>query len=142
MSIQLFTKTVKQNESLSYDDMIQAAELVFNEETPQEDIAAFLVALSEKGETTEEIAALATVMKANATSVPVPNGAYIDNCGTGGDGLKASTLVQQQHSFLLQIMFPLQNMATAKFQVLQAVQTCCKHWASIQTLLLMILLIC
>ncbi|MFP3916779.1 anthranilate phosphoribosyltransferase [Lysinibacillus telephonicus] len=89
MSIQLFTKTVKQNESLSYDAMIQAAELVFNEETPQEDIAAFLVALSEKGETTEEIAALATVMKANATSVPVPNGAYIDNCGTGGDGLKS-----------------------------------------------------
>lgn len=89
MSIQLFTKTVKQNESLSYDDMLQAAELVFTEETPQEDIAAFLVALSEKGETTEEIAALATVMKANATSVPVPNGDYIDNCGTGGDGLKS-----------------------------------------------------
>ncbi len=89
MSIQLFTNQVKENENLAYDDMLQAAELVFNEETPKDDIAAFLVALSEKGETTEEIAALATVMKANAVSVPAPEGNYLDNCGTGGDGLKS-----------------------------------------------------
>jgi anthranilate phosphoribosyltransferase len=89
MSIQLFTNQVQANESLTYREMLQAAELVFNEETPKEDIAALLVALSEKGETTEEIAALATVMKANAISVPVPDGAYLDNCGTGGDGLKS-----------------------------------------------------
>ncbi|CAM5193337.1 Anthranilate phosphoribosyltransferase OS=Ureibacillus acetophenoni OX=614649 GN=trpD PE=3 SV=1 [Ureibacillus acetophenoni] len=68
--------------------MVQAVEFVFNEETPKDDISDFLVALSKKGETSQEIAALATVMKSNAIQVPVPEGTYIDNCGTGGDGLK------------------------------------------------------
>lgn len=89
MSIQSFTNRVKQNENLSYEDMIQACELVFNEETPKEDIANFLIALSAKGETANEIAALATVMKSHALSVPVPDGKYLDNCGTGGDGLNS-----------------------------------------------------
>lgn len=88
MELQTFTKRVQQKENLPYDDMIQAAEIIFNEDTPKEDIAEFLIALHEKGETSEEIAALAIVMKSNAVRIPVREGTYIDNCGTGGDGLK------------------------------------------------------
>ena len=88
MNIQFFTNQVKQNENLAFEEMINACELVFNEETPKEDIKDFLLALSSKGETADEIAALATVMKSHALTVPVPEGKYIDNCGTGGDGLK------------------------------------------------------
>ncbi|MFJ8234803.1 anthranilate phosphoribosyltransferase [Ureibacillus sp. NPDC094379] len=88
MNIQFFTNQVKQNENLAFEEMVNACELVFNEETPKEDIKDFLLALSSKGETADEIAALATVMKSHALTVPVPEGKYIDNCGTGGDGLK------------------------------------------------------
>ncbi|KGR80226.1 anthranilate phosphoribosyltransferase [Ureibacillus manganicus] len=89
MSILEFTKRVRNDQDLPFEEMIQAVELVFNEETPKDDIADFLIALSKKGETAQEIAALATVMKSNAITVPVPEGSYIDNCGTGGDGLKS-----------------------------------------------------
>mgnify|MGYP001401622131 CR=1 FL=1 len=88
MNIQDFTKRVQQKENLPYDDMVQAVELIFNEETPKEDIADFLVALNKKGETAQEVAALSIVMKENALNVPVPKATYLDNCGTGGDGLK------------------------------------------------------
>lgn len=89
MTLQPFITRVNNNEHLSFDDMLQAAKLVFNETTPKDEIAQFLVALSQKGETAEEIAALATVMKANSLNVAVPEGVYMDNCGTGGDGLKS-----------------------------------------------------
>ena len=88
MNIQLMTKQVKKQINLNFDEMLEAAEIIFDEATPKEDIADFLIALSEKGETTEEIAALATVMKSHSLEIPFPEGKYIDICGTGGDGLK------------------------------------------------------
>nr|WP_106783396.1 anthranilate phosphoribosyltransferase [Lysinibacillus timonensis] len=89
MSIQIFTNRVSKGENLPYEDMVQAVEYVFNEDTPKDEIADFLIGLSAKGETAEEIAALATVMKSNAIEISVPEGTYLDNCGTGGDGLKS-----------------------------------------------------
>ena len=89
MTIHFFTRHVKENENLSYEEMLQAAELIFNEETPKEAIAELLIALSKKGETTDEIAALATVMKSYALPLDLPEGNYLDNCGTGGDGLQS-----------------------------------------------------
>ncbi|MCS6803478.1 MAG: anthranilate phosphoribosyltransferase, partial [Chloroflexota bacterium] len=47
-------------------------------------IAAFVVALRMKGETTDEIAGLASVMRAKAERVPV-SAPVTDTCGTGGD---------------------------------------------------------
>ncbi len=49
-------------------------------------IAAFLVALRIKGETVEEIAAAAEVMRSLASQVPVSSPVTVDTCGTGGDG--------------------------------------------------------
>ena len=60
-----------------------------------EDIAAFLIALSERGETAAEIAGAARAMRARMIPVAAPAGA-IDVCGTGGDGfhtLNVSTAV-------------------------------------------------
>jgi len=47
-------------------------------------IAAFITALRMKGETSEEIFALASVMRKKAHQINAPKGA-IDLCGTGGD---------------------------------------------------------
>jgi len=60
-----------------------------------EAIAAFLVALSDRGETAPEIAGAARAMRARMIPITAPTGA-IDVCGTGGDGhhtLNVSTAV-------------------------------------------------
>jgi anthranilate phosphoribosyltransferase len=60
-----------------------------------EAIAAFLVALSDRGETASEIAGAARAMRARLIPVAAPANA-IDVCGTGGDGhhtLNVSTAV-------------------------------------------------
>jgi len=50
------------------------------------DIAAFLVALKMKGESPEEIAAMAKVMREYAVKIrPEVDGVLVDMCGTGGD---------------------------------------------------------
>lgn len=61
----------------------------------EETIADFLVALSERGETAEEIAGAARALRARLIPIVAPEGA-IDVCGTGGDGhhtLNVSTAV-------------------------------------------------
>jgi anthranilate phosphoribosyltransferase len=60
-----------------------------------EEVAAFLSALSDRGETMVEIAAAAQAMRDRLIPVDAPKGA-IDVCGTGGDGhhtLNVSTAV-------------------------------------------------
>ncbi|MCY4107508.1 MAG: anthranilate phosphoribosyltransferase, partial [Chloroflexi bacterium] len=46
---------------------------------------AFVAALSTRGETSEEIAGMATVMRGRARQVDAGDG-LVDTCGTGGDG--------------------------------------------------------
>lgn len=52
---------------------------------PPSVMAALLVALRMKGETAEEITALAQVMREKSTKIPVTGEQIIDTCGTGGD---------------------------------------------------------
>jgi anthranilate phosphoribosyltransferase len=49
-------------------------------------VGAFLAALRLKGETVEEIAGAAEVMRARADRVRVEHPVFVDTCGTGGDG--------------------------------------------------------
>lgn len=52
-------------------------------------IAAFLIALRIKGETVDEIAAAASVMRSLSTKVEIADNAHlVDTCGTGGDGIQ------------------------------------------------------
>lgn len=84
-----FIEKVEKNEHLQYEEMVIASRLMFDEATELQQIADFLVVLSKKGETANEVAALATVMKSFALKLNEPVGNYMDNCGTGGDGLKS-----------------------------------------------------
>ncbi len=64
-------------------------------QTSDEEIARFLVALSDRGETAAEIAGAARAMRARMIPIDAPANA-IDVCGTGGDGhhtLNVSTAV-------------------------------------------------
>lgn len=63
-------------------------EIMAGEATPSQ-IGAFLTSLRMKGETVEEITALAMVMRDNAVRInPHVNGRMVDTCGAGGDRLK------------------------------------------------------
>ena len=89
MPLQQYTIRTQNGDHLSFDEMVLAAQLVFDEQTPLEHIEEFLLALSHKGETAFEIAGLASVMHSHAVQINAPEGLYIDNCGTGGDGLQS-----------------------------------------------------
>lgn len=68
---------------------------ILDAQVSDEAIAAFLVALSDRGETASEIAGAARAMRARMIPVRAPDNA-IDVCGTGGDGhhtLNVSTAV-------------------------------------------------
>jgi anthranilate phosphoribosyltransferase len=63
-------------------------EIMAGEATPSQ-IGAFLTSLRMKGETIDEITALALVMRENAVRIsPHVNGRIVDTCGTGGDRVK------------------------------------------------------
>jgi anthranilate phosphoribosyltransferase len=49
-------------------------------------VGAFLAALRLKGETVDEIAGAAEVMRARAERIHVGKDVFVDTCGTGGDG--------------------------------------------------------
>ena len=88
MQLNDYNAAVEAGHHLNLDEMIKAATILFQETTPLPDIERFLLALTQNGESAEEVAGLAKVMRAHAISLDVPEGLYIDNCGTGGDGLK------------------------------------------------------
>ncbi len=68
---------------------------ILDGETGDEEIARFLLAMTERSETAEEIAGAARALRARLIPVAAPEGA-VDCCGTGGDGhhtLNVSTAV-------------------------------------------------
>ncbi|MFA5308023.1 MAG: anthranilate phosphoribosyltransferase [Dehalococcoidales bacterium] len=74
-----------ENKDLTYEEAyFVMGEIMSGEATPVQ-IAAFLTALRIKGETPDEIAGLASVMRSRATPVKT-NGPALDIVGTGGDG--------------------------------------------------------
>ena len=71
-------------ESLAMADAIAVMREVMEGEATPAQLGAYLTALSLKGETPEELAGFATVMREKSLRVD-PGGPAIDTCGTGGD---------------------------------------------------------
>ena len=68
---------------------------ILDGEASEEEIARFLLAMTERSETSDEIAGAARALRARLIAVPAPDNA-VDCCGTGGDGhhtLNVSTAV-------------------------------------------------
>ncbi len=76
--------TATAGESLSMDDAVTVMREVMEGEVTPAQLGSYLTALSLKGETPEEIAGFATVMRDKSLRVAV-DGTAIDTCGTGGD---------------------------------------------------------
>lgn len=85
MDMQAAIKAVTENQDLSAQEMTSVMRLIMTGEATQSQIGGFLVGLRMKGETVDEIAAAASVMRELSTKVDVDKNHLVDTCGTGGD---------------------------------------------------------
>ncbi len=83
--MQLAIKAVTEKQDLSADEMSTAMRLIMTGEATPAQVGGFLIGLRMKGETIDEIAAAAAVMRELASKVEVENNHLVDTCGTGGD---------------------------------------------------------
>ena len=78
-----------ERQDLTQDIMLAVMRQVMSGELTSAQIAALLIALRAKGETVDEIAAAAQVMRELSTKVNIQDTVHlIDTCGTGGDGIQ------------------------------------------------------
>ncbi|NOZ09621.1 MAG: anthranilate phosphoribosyltransferase [Gammaproteobacteria bacterium] len=85
MDMQTAIQTVVEKKDLSADDMRKVMRTIMSGEATPAQIGGFLVGLRMKGETIDEIAAAAEVMRELSTKVKVDGPHLVDTCGTGGD---------------------------------------------------------
>jgi anthranilate phosphoribosyltransferase len=85
MNMQEAIKAVTECQNLSSDDMTAVMRLIMTGEATPAQVGGFLIGLRMKGETAEEVAAAASVMRELATKVDVDRKHLVDTCGTGGD---------------------------------------------------------
>ena len=79
------TAALIDGKDLTYEQANAVINEIMNGETSQVQTAAFLTALSTKGETIEEITACAAAMRSHALPVQY-DGDLLEIVGTGGDG--------------------------------------------------------
>ena len=84
--IQQAIQNLIEQRDLSQDEARQVMEQIMSGEATDAQIGAFLIALRCKGETVDEIAGCAQVMRDKATPIQTSRAPVVDTCGTGGDG--------------------------------------------------------
>jgi len=86
MTIPQALETLLAGHDLSPRDMHKLMRTIMTGGATPAQIGAFLIALRAKGESVEEVAAAAEVLREMAVKVEVAGEHVIDTCGTGGDG--------------------------------------------------------
>ena len=88
MTIHEALLTILRGESLTADDAAGVMTIIMEGEATPAQMASLLTALRMKGETVEEIAGFARVMREKAVRIHPHCPVLVDTCGTGGDRLK------------------------------------------------------
>ena len=83
--MKIFIDKLKDKQDLSFDESKNAFEILMDGKASDDEIFDFLTLLSDKGETSDEIAGGVYVLRNKSKRVNVKH--CIDTCGTGGDGL-------------------------------------------------------
>lgn len=79
---------VSSGQNLSLDEMREAMGAIMAGNGDENQIAQFLTSLAQKGETVEEVAGAALVMREHMTPIRSSLPTLVDTCGTGGGGSK------------------------------------------------------
>lgn len=87
MDIQAAIRAVTENRDLTSDEMNGVMRTIMTGGATPAQIGGFLIGLRMKGETVQEVAAAARVMRDLATRVDVDLPHLVDTCGTGGDAV-------------------------------------------------------
>jgi anthranilate phosphoribosyltransferase len=96
MTIHSSIEKLRENQSLTREEAREVMEELLSGSVPDEQIVTLLVALRDKGETSEELVGFAGVMRERAAEILraagvtaaalAAEGPLLDTCGTGGDG--------------------------------------------------------
>jgi anthranilate phosphoribosyltransferase len=86
MNLTKLLEKLLQHQNLTPSEMREAMQFFMRGEASESQMAGFLCALRSKGETIDEIAAAAQVMRELATPIEITGEHIVDTCGTGGDG--------------------------------------------------------
>src|SRR5256886_7310280 len=87
--IREYIPVLLENHNLTREQAEAAMMEIMNGQATPSQISAFLIGLKKKGETVDEITAIARVMRTFSRTVsPRLNGSLLDTCGTGGDKTK------------------------------------------------------
>ena len=87
MDIQSAISQVSARRNLTREDMSQIILEILEGKVTDAQIGAFLIALSMKGETVDEVLGAVGVMRDLSTKVEIDEPNLIDTCGTGGTGI-------------------------------------------------------
>ncbi len=88
MNIQEAIKVIIAKQDLTEDEMYSVMNDIMTGKVTDAQIGGFLVGLSMKGESIDEITATAKIMRSLVKGVSVKNTKHlVDTCGTGGDGI-------------------------------------------------------
>ena len=87
MDIQSAISQVSSGKNLTKDDMSEIILEILEGKVTDAQIGAFLIALSMKGETVDEVIGAVSVMRNLSTKVEINAPNLIDTCGTGGTGI-------------------------------------------------------
>ena len=85
MNMQKAIAKVIDGDDLRRDEMVDVMNQIMSGEATDAQIGAFLIALRLKGESVDEIAGAAAVMREKATPIATEHDVIVDTCGTGGD---------------------------------------------------------
>ena len=85
MNMQEAIAKVIEGDDLRRDEMADAMNQIMSGEATDAQIGAFLIALRLKGESVDEIAGAAAVMREKAMPIATKHDVIVDTCGTGGD---------------------------------------------------------
>ena len=88
-SFDVLLELVSAGESLTAEQMRSAISRIMTGGCGEHEMAAFLRALTAKGETVAEVAGAAAAMRANMTPIISRHKKLLDTCGTGGGGSTA-----------------------------------------------------
>ncbi|MFH1198650.1 MAG: anthranilate phosphoribosyltransferase [Candidatus Omnitrophota bacterium] len=79
------TNKISQGNNLTAGEMVGVMREIMSGKALTEEIAPFLIALTKKGETVEELTAAVKIMREYAVKINSKQKIILDTCGTGGD---------------------------------------------------------